>query len=184
MYRITGACYLGRAASGTPGRFHDPARTHAKPRVRRRLFALSAMAEVLALRPDHLEPARNLAIGVGEDLAVLERQEAREVVVVVVDELADAEEDLGAARERERAPPREGALRSPDGRVDLLDRGEVDLAGLDASCRVQDGAAAARPALYALPSIRCEIRITSPLRSSVNWSATSVMPASFVRAPA
>jgi hypothetical protein len=120
------------------------------------------MAEVLALRPDHLEPARNLAIGVGEDLAVLERQEAREVVVVVVDELADAEEDLGAARERERAPPREGALRSPDGRVDLLDRGEVDLAGLDASCRVEDG-----PLRRDLPSTRCRrsgARSASPRR--------------------
>ena len=38
------------------------------------------------------------------DLAVLGREQPREVLAVLVEELADAEEELGAARERERAP--------------------------------------------------------------------------------
>src|SRR2546423_15199934 len=67
---------------------------------------------------------------------------------MLVDELADAEEELGAPRERDRAPGGEGTLRSLDGPVDLLDAGEVDLAGLDAGGRVVDGAVASRGSLY------------------------------------
>ena len=93
---------------------------------------------------DHLEPARDLAHRVGEDLAVLGGEEAREVVAVLVDELADAEEELGAARERERAPGGEGAPRGLDGGVDLLDGREVDGARLLAGRGVVDRAAAAR----------------------------------------
>ena len=55
---------------------------------------------------DHLEPARDLALRVGEHLAVLEREELRDVLAVLVDELADPEEELGAPRERQRAPAR------------------------------------------------------------------------------
>src|SRR5207253_8570406 len=47
----------------------------------------------------------------------------------------------GPARERDRAPGLEGLRRRPDRRVDLLGRGEVDLAGLDTERRVVDGTA-------------------------------------------
>ena len=69
---------------------------------------------------------------------------------MVVEELADAEEELGAARERHAPPALERALRGLDGRVDLLDGREVDLAALLAGRRVVDGAAAPRRALDAL----------------------------------
>ena len=70
---------------------------------------------------DHLEPARDLAERVGVHLAVLAREDAGDVVAVRVEELADAEEELGAPRERERAPGREASFAAGDGGVDLLD---------------------------------------------------------------
>ena len=84
---------------------------------------------------DDLEPARHLAERVGEDLAVLADEDLGELVAALVEELADAEEELGAPRERRRAPRRERRLRGLDGGVDLLDRGEVDRAGLLARSR-------------------------------------------------
>ena len=45
---------------------------------------------------DHLEPARDLAERVRDDLAVLEREQPREVVAMGVEELPDPEEELGA----------------------------------------------------------------------------------------
>ena len=60
-------------------------------------------------------PRVDLAHRVGEHLAVLGGEQAREVLAVGVEELADPEEELGAARERERAPRGERRLRRLDG---------------------------------------------------------------------
>src|SRR5205814_831057 len=68
-----------------------------------------------------------------------------------VQELADPEEKICAARERDGAPRLEGALRGLDGAVDLFDAREVDLAGLHAQRRVVDRPAPARLALDPLP---------------------------------
>ena len=95
---------------------------------------------------DHLEPARDLAARVGEHLAVLGGEDPRDLVAAVVDELANSEEELRAARERHRAPGREGRLGGRDGGADLLGRGEVDLGLLLAGRGVVDGAAAPRRA--------------------------------------
>src|SRR5581483_9092808 len=101
---------------------------------------------------DHLEAARDLAERVREDLAVLGGEDAGDVLAVLVDELPDAEEELGAAREGDGAPALERLLRSPDGRVDLLDAREVDRARLLAGCGVPDRAAPARGAFDRLPA--------------------------------
>ena len=61
-----------------------------------------------------------------------------------VEELADAEEQLGALRERHRAPGRERLLRALHRRVDLLDRREIDRPALHAGRRVEDRPAATR----------------------------------------
>ena len=53
---------------------------------------------------DHLEPALDLAARVVDGLAVLGRDHARELAGVRGDELAEAEQDVRAARERLRAP--------------------------------------------------------------------------------
>ncbi len=74
---------------------------------------------------------------------MLRGEEAGDVLAARVDELADPEHDLRPPRERERAPGRERGLRRGHRPVDLLDRGEVDLAGLPSGGRVVDGAAAA-----------------------------------------
>src|SRR5207249_3924595 len=107
----------------------------------RRLLGEAALEERrdAAGELDHLEPAGDLAHGVREDLAVLRREHAGEVLAMVVDELADPEEELRAARQRNRSPGREGSLRRGDRGADLLDRGEVDLGGLPAGGRVVHG---------------------------------------------
>ena len=92
---------------------------------------------------DHLEAALHLPHRVREHLAVLVGEDARDLLAAVVDELADAEEDLRALRERRRAPGGEGRGGGRDGRVHLLDGGERDLLRLLAGGRVVDGAAAA-----------------------------------------
>ena len=69
---------------------------------------------------------------------MLGREEPREVVAVLVDELVDAEEELGALREREVAPRRVRVRGGGDRAVDLVDGGERDLAGLLARRGVVD----------------------------------------------
>ena len=56
-------------------------------------------------------------------------QVRRELVAVLLDEVPDAEQDVGPLAQRGRAPGREGGLGRRDGRVELLDRGEVDVPG-------------------------------------------------------
>ena len=53
---------------------------------------------------DHFEAALHLPHRVREHLAVLLGEDARDLLAAVVDELADAEEELCALRERRRAP--------------------------------------------------------------------------------
>ena len=93
---------------------------------------------------DHLEPALDLALRVREHLAVLVGEDGRDLAEPVVDELADPEHQLRAARERDLAPGRERRLRGGDRAADLLAGGEVDLARLGSERRVVDRPAPAR----------------------------------------
>ena len=61
-------------------------------------FALQKLRDPAA-ELDHLEPARDLALCVREHLAVLSREDLRDVFAMVVDEGSDPEEDLGLARQ-------------------------------------------------------------------------------------
>ena len=94
----------------------------------RDLLAEAALEQVrdAAGELEVLEAARDLAQRVGRDLAVLGGQQRGEVAAMGVDEVPDPEQDLGALRERGRAPGRERRLGGGDGGVHLLDRGEVD----------------------------------------------------------
>src|SRR5439155_5537641 len=98
---------------------------------------------------DHLESARNLAERVREHLPVLGREMTREILPVGVEELADAEEELRALRDREGAPRRERRLRRLDGGIDVFDAREIDGARLDAGRGVEDGTAPAGSPLAA-----------------------------------
>ena len=99
---------------------------------------------------DHLEPALHLADRVGEHLPVLGREDPRDLLALRVNELADAEHDLRAPRERDGAPALERHPGIRDGLADLLDRREIDLTGLRPDRRVVDGAASPRLAGNAL----------------------------------
>ena len=94
-----------------------------------------------------LEPPRDLALGVREDLPVLEREEAGEVVAPLHEQLAVGEHDLGALAEGGVAPFLERLLRRGHGAVDgghvrvehlgptLAGRGVVDRSSAIASVR-------------------------------------------------
>ncbi len=101
---------------------------------------------------DDLEPARHLAERVGEHLAVLAREDLGDLLAPRVQQLTDAEEELGPFRERGRPPGRESLPRCLDGRVDLLHARKVDGAGLAAGRGVEDRAAAAGAAVDPAPA--------------------------------
>ena len=112
----------------------------------RRLLGVAALQQVrdAARELDDLEPARDLAERVGRHLAVLGGEERRDVLAMLVDQLADAEQDLGAPRRAtSRATRGNAAFAAATACVDLLDGREVDRAGLPAGRRVVDRAAAA-----------------------------------------
>jgi len=96
--------------------------------TRRDLFAHATLQQVrdAAAELDHLEAARHLTHRVREHLAVLGRQELRDLLALRVEQLADREEELGAPGERQGAPRGRSGLRGLNGTVDLGDRGEVD----------------------------------------------------------
>ena len=71
------------------------------------------------------EASSDFTEGVCGDLAVLGRQDRGDFGPVLVDEIADLEQDLGAARERGRSPGREGGLGGRDGFANLFGRGEL-----------------------------------------------------------
>ena len=91
---------------------------------------------------DHLEAALHLSHRVREHLAVLVGEDARDLLAAIMDELADAEEDLRALRQRRRAPGGERRRSCAYGSVHLLDGRERDLLRLLAGGGVVDGAGA------------------------------------------
>ena len=121
-----------------------------------------------------LQAAGDLAEGVRRDLAVLRGQVGGELLAVGVDEVPDAEHDLGATRERRRAPRGERLASGADGRIHLVHRREVDRARLAARRRVEDRARPTRgagdqpatdPMTDALPrGGRCRVRPLDHLR--------------------
>ena len=125
---------------GDPG--HDTERLADREDVHagRDLLAETALEQVrhAARELDVLDPPGDLAQGVRGDLAVLRGQEGGQVAPVLVDELADAEQDLRAAGQRGRPPGRECRRGGSDRPVDLLGAREVDLVGLRARGRVED----------------------------------------------
>ncbi len=134
---------------------------------------------------DVLQASRDLAQRIGPDLAVLARQERRDLLAMLVDQVPHPEQDLGPSADARRTPTWKGRLRGSNRRVDLLDRCEVDLSGRLARGGVIDGALAAARARHpgtvdpvidplqlgrvALPGDRrlCDVRHDAPRVRSV-----------------
>ena len=68
----------------------------------------------------HVDCFLNVASGLGEHLAHLAGHQLRDLVLLVGEQPAEAEEDLAAARGRDKAPFLVGGLRGVDGLVDVL----------------------------------------------------------------
>src|SRR5260370_7552241 len=79
---------------------------------------------------DDLETARDLAESIGQHLAVLGGEDARDVLAMLVEQLAHAKQDLRAPRQRGRAPGRERLLGRPDSFRDLPHRPQANPPGL------------------------------------------------------
>ena len=75
---------------------------------------------------DHFEAARGFAAGVGEHFAVLGGDEPGEVVEMLLEELAEAEEHARAAQRRLGGPLRKCGLRGGDGGVQFGAVGQRD----------------------------------------------------------
>jgi hypothetical protein len=90
---------------------------------------------------------RDFAERVRWDLAVLRGQDRGDLLAPLIDQVADAEHDLGALRDRRCAPRDERVLGGTDSSIDLLDRGKVDRLRLAPGRRVVDRALAAGRAL-------------------------------------
>ena len=101
-----------------------------------------------------LQPGAELALGAphplgdGAHLAVLARQERRDLLAMLVDQVPHPEQDLGPSADARRTPTWKGCLRGSNRRVDLLGGCEVDLSGRLARGRVIDGAPAAARARH------------------------------------
>jgi hypothetical protein len=90
---------------------------------------------------DHLQTARHLAARVGDDLAVLDADQRRELGEVVLDQVAEAEHHARARQRRRARPRRESGLRRLHRGVDVGARAEDDLARVRAGGRIEDGRA-------------------------------------------
>jgi hypothetical protein len=97
---------------------------------------------------DVLEAAANLALGVGEHLAVLGGDERRDLLAVPVDEFAQVEEHLGPLGQRSGAPAEICLLGARHRRVNVGCGGQVHEGRLLAEGRVEDRALAARRARH------------------------------------
>ena len=96
--------------------------------TRRRLLAVATFHQVgdAAGELDVLQAARDFAQRVAEHLAVLFRQQRRDLLAVRINQLAHVEHDFRAARQVRRSPGGERRLRYRDCLIDFGDGGEVD----------------------------------------------------------
>ena len=95
---------------------------------------------------DHLDAARDLALGVGQRLAVFLRDDLREILALRVHEIAEAHEDARAAQRRIRAPECQRGGGGRDGRVHVGGIAERHVADHLARGRIGDLAVARRSA--------------------------------------
>ena len=93
------------------------------------IFALQRMRDA-AGEFDHLEPALDVALGVGDDLAVLGREQLGELVHVRFDQLLELEHDAGAALRVGRRPAGLGGIGGVDRLLQVGGGAEAD-PGLD-----------------------------------------------------
>ena len=117
-------------------------RTSTPPDDLRREVALQQLRHA-ARELDALEAALHLAGRVGQRLAVLRGDDRGQLVLAAHHRLAHREQHVGALAERAVAPRPLRLDRDRDGRVHLLDGGEIDLRGDGSGGRVVDGAGAA-----------------------------------------
>ena len=88
---------------------------------------------------DHFLAAGHLAQGIVQDLAVLGGDDRGELVLAGVQQLAESEEDLGAAGQGRVTPGRESGLRGGNGGVAVLGAGQGHLGGDFSGGGVGDG---------------------------------------------
>ena len=75
---------------------------------------------------DHLKPALDVALGVGDDLAVLAGQQFGQFVHVRLDQAFEVEHDPGATLGIGAGPALESVLGRLYGAIDLAGRGQLD----------------------------------------------------------
>ena len=117
------------------------------------IFALQRMRDA-AGELDHLEPALDVAPGVGDHLAVLGGEEEREILHILLDQRLEVEHHPGAALRVGRGPGREGLAGGGDRALEVGGGAEADLRLHAAIVRVEHVAAAARRTRSAAPPMK------------------------------
>jgi hypothetical protein len=114
-----------------------------------RMLALEQLRDA-AGELDHLQAALHLAQRIRQGLAVLGGEQAGDVGLVLLDQLAELEHHAGAALRCRHAPVARRAARCGHGAIDVGARGQCHLARDAALCRVEHLAAAAIAAAVGL----------------------------------
>ena len=97
---------------------------------------------------DDLEATRDFAHRVGQHLAVLGREDGRQLLPSLVEELAECEENLLPSGGGKVSPPRKRGLCGRNGGVDLSGVREGNGLGLLPESRVEHRSATSAVALY------------------------------------
>ena len=121
--------------------------------ARRDRFGVAALEQLrhTARELDHLEPARHFTERVAEHLAVLRRDDRRELLGAEVQELAEPEQHLHPFGQGGRAPRTERRVSRGHRRVDVGHRCERDVFGDESGGRVEHVARTSRRPVYRLP---------------------------------
>ena len=128
----TGNIHIGTMAGKLNGVMpgHDPERLAQRVAVDPRADVLRHLALEELGRADrelhHLDPTRDLALGVGENLAVLGGDGGCERVHILLEQAQEAVEDAGAPQRGRGGPLRKGALGGGDYLVHFGPAGERD----------------------------------------------------------
>ena len=130
---------------------------------------------------DHFEPALDVALGVGEGLAVLGGEQPRQIVILALDQLQKFEHDAGAALRIGRGPARKRGLGIGDRFFDLGFCRQRDLGLHLAGIGIKDVAEAPGRALdlFAADKMANLAHVCSPWARGAASASTSAYLAAF-----
>ena len=131
------------------------------------IFALHQMRDA-EREFDHLDAALDVALGVGDRLAVLARENVGKLVIILGDEVEEFHQDAGAALRVDRGPAQLRGFRVLDRSADFGPGGQSHMGAHRAVHRLEDVGGPPDLPATCLPPMKCPYSIMVPLP---RWSA-------------